>query len=98
MDRNGGKPKPTYQIKPLTKTEYLRNLVREIIAGVGDQEFTVAHVVRFVKDGVNTDCPFGPISSSLLYRVVSQEVNSMYDNAELERYVGGPPWVYVRSK
>lgn len=98
MGRNGGRIKPTYQIKPLTKTEYLRKLVHEIITGIGDQEFTVAHVVRFVKDEITKDCPFGPISSSLLYRVVSQEINGMYDNAELERYVGGPPWVYIRCK
>lgn len=99
MDRNGGKASNAkYQIKPLTKTEFLRGVVQDIVAGVGDQEFTEAHVIRFVKDELKTNHPFDTVSSSLLYRIVSREIDRLYTDGVLERFVGGPPWVYINAE
>lgn len=90
--------KPKYEIKPLTKTDYLKQLVREIVEGVGDQDFTATHIVKFVSEEVEQRGDIDKPSSTLLYRVIGKELERLYDDQVLERYEGGPPWVYVRAE
>lgn len=99
MDRNSSTNPKRYVITPITKTEYLQKLVRSIVDGLGDQEFTESHIIKFIKaDMEETDCPFDKISSSLLYRIVSREIDKLYEDRVLERFVGGPPWVYINAE
>lgn len=90
--------KPQYEIKPLTKTDYLKQLTREIVDGVGAQDFTPTHIIKFVSDEIDKRKEISRPSTTLLYRVVGKELESMYDEQLLERYEGGPPWVYVNAE
>lgn len=90
--------KPKYEIKPLTKTDHIKRLVSEVIDGVGNQEFTATHIIRFVSEEIEKSEDINSVSNTLLYRVIGQELERLYDDQVLERYEGGPPWVYVRAE